>query len=203
METSGDRELFEILKFSPWHEEERAKFDNSLLRKHVLTHPDGVKAMYDWPRSERQYPLIRAIGLGASIDVVKMMYKICPKAIEYTGRFRKTCLHASVSQSLEVMEYVLRRYPAAAEIRTKHAYYPLHNACEYGVSSTRVIELLIRAYPQALLMKNKLARRPLETAQAHSSTHPKVLKLLEKATTRQEKIEAGMGKSFSILDMFR
>ena len=154
------------MKWSPWSKEERQQFSNSKLQQHIQTNPDGVGAKYEFKSAGRgsstRYPLIRAVSLGASLDVIREMFTIYPDAVQEVGTFNSTPLHAACvyQGSFEVIQFLLQEYPEAAQIRNKHGYYPLHLACEYGVSAVEVIQLLIKANPQALGEKNKLGQTP-------------------------------------------
>jgi hypothetical protein len=183
---AADSELCELLKWKPWDPDERQQFDNDGLRKRVLECPQGVAVQYEFKAqgrgSRKRYAFFRAVSLGATLDVLKVMYDIYPPAIKDAGTsFRSTPLHAACSSqaSLEVMRFLIQEYPEAAAITTKHGYTPLHNALEYGVSSPNVIQLLIQANPQALEQRNKLGNTPFLTALKSPHTDPEVLKILK------------------------
>jgi hypothetical protein len=185
---AADSELCELLKWKPWDSDERQHFDNDGLRKRVLECPQGVAVRYEFEApgrgNRKRYPFFRAISLGATLDVLKIMYDIYPPAIKdagTNGSFRSTPLHAACAYRapLEVVKLLIREYPEAAAIKTNHGYTPLHNACEYGVSSPDVIKLLIQTNPQALEQRNKLGNTPFLTALKSPHTDPAVLKILK------------------------
>jgi hypothetical protein len=183
---AADSELCELLKWKPWDSDERQHFDNDALRKRVLECPQGVAVQYEFKAGRgniKRYPFTRAVSLGATLDVLKIMYAIYPPAIQHAGtsRLRSTPLHAACTYRApkEVMKFLIQEYPEAAAITTSHAYTPLHTACECGVSSPKVIRLLIRTNPQALEQPNKLGNTPFLTALKSPHTDPAVLKILK------------------------
>jgi hypothetical protein len=78
-----------------------------------------------------------------------------------------------------VLKFLIQEYPEAAAIKTNHGYTPLHNACEYGVSSPNVIKLLIQANLQALEQCNTLENVTFLTALKSPHTDLAVLKILK------------------------
>lgn len=181
-----DPELFQLLRWKPWDEDERKKFNIESLRKHIQSHPEGVGIKYEFQAPgrgyQKRYPLQRAIALGATLDVIEQMYTIYPPAMQDSSSpfSRSTPLHSACAYqaSFDVIKFCLQKFPEAAHMQTKYGYTPLHNACEYGKPCIDVIQLLIKANKQALTIRNRLGKTPYETAANNPNIDPTILEVL-------------------------
>lgn len=167
-----DPDLRLLLDLIPYDDEEIERYDNSAVRALLKANPSAATARYEFAGCQgwRQFPLKRAVSLGASLDIVRRMAAAHPDAIHDRGMpgmsgSGATALHAACAygSSFEIVKFLAIRYPEALEMTTRHGYLPLHSSCERGASAD-VVRFLVEMHPAALNRRNKLGRTPAECA---------------------------------------
>ena len=93
---------------------ERSDFPKTLTPENpTLTKSDTLLPFATPPKGNVR-PLALVIALGASFDVVRLMYRACPQALEERLSGQRTLLHYIVSEgaSSEVVSFVISKVPS-------------------------------------------------------------------------------------------
>eukprot|EP00567_Pseudictyota_dubia_P000523 CAMPEP_0197464250 /NCGR_PEP_ID=MMETSP1175-20131217/63919_1 /TAXON_ID=1003142 /ORGANISM="Triceratium dubium, Strain CCMP147" /LENGTH=256 /DNA_ID=CAMNT_0043000217 /DNA_START=80 /DNA_END=850 /DNA_ORIENTATION=+ len=137
------------------------------VRDLVRRNPGSAAARYEFKHTRRgyvlQYPLFRAVALGASTKTIRLLAAACPAALSDVGPNGNggTPLHAACmfGASLEVVRLLVELCPAALVLKARYGYTPLHTACNCRASDD-VIEFIATMHPRALEERTKLRETP-------------------------------------------
>ena len=90
------------------------------------------------------------------LSVVQSLVKVCPDLVRVTNpRDGSLPLHVAVASQadIQLVQFLLEKYPRGAHVADKHGLYPLHSACLYK-ASFEVFLLLLQAWPEAVRHRN-------------------------------------------------
>ncbi|CAB9523847.1 expressed unknown protein [Seminavis robusta] len=187
-----DPELFALINYQPWNIEDRQRYNDKAVYRHVQENPRSVQVEYEFRNANgrgliRSFPLNRIIALGASMRTVETVYNAHPPAMVATTEFKSTPLHAACSYaaSLDVIEFILQHNPDAIRQTTKHVFLPIHNACQATIPQSTtlpVMQRLVQAFPESLSRIHKLGETPLKMVQRNPHSRPEIVEYLEHET---------------------
>jgi len=196
----------EMAKWNPRNPEDRAKYNDTTVKRLLRRKPEAARAMYDFELGGRgnltvtRYPLSHLVALEASKTVIVLAVRANPAALKPSSDFRSTPLHTACScpnTSMDVVKYIYEQYPEAIQETTNFVFLPLHNACQ-AAGSLELIQFLVEAYPQGLMTMNKLGDTPLRTAQRNPKISKEVLDYLEQETERVFGLEENKDQKMAI-----
>lgn len=119
------------------------------------------------------YPLHMLCCYGLSLSAIKLCYKLYAEAIDYISATREmTCLHYAVLYTrapIEVVQFIMKKDPAAISAFTKKQLTPLHIACSCSPNiksyNPKVIMILTElANKEVLCEVDRHGRTPLHIA---------------------------------------
>jgi len=148
-------------------------YDDRAVRTLLRRNPGAASARYVFDHTRRgtvlQYPLFRAVALGASPATIRLFASACPAALLDVGPgcgVGGTPLHAAAAfgASVDVVRLLIELGPEALALKTRYGYTPLHQACESGASD-EAVELLAKVHPAALAQRTKLRETPADVAE--------------------------------------
>mmetsp|Transcript_8364 Transcript_8364/g.19632 ORF Transcript_8364/g.19632 Transcript_8364/m.19632 type:complete len:337 (+) Transcript_8364:503-1513(+) len=126
-------------------------------------------------------PLALVIALGASFDVVRLMYRACPQALEERLSGQRTLLHYIVSEgaSSEVVSFVISKVPSILQEQDSFEGMPLHLAAMYPECRPAVLYHVLAAYPEGARSHDYRKQLPLHRACKSRASLKKCLPLIE------------------------
>jgi len=129
------------------------------------------------------HPLALVVALGGSLEVVKIMVEACPEALGERLSGKRTLLHYAISEgvNVEVITYLVSKYPRYLEELDSYNAIPLHLAASYPSSSLGVMKLLLKLHPNGAKSIDNQSRTPLHRACKSRSSLQKVMALVEAA----------------------
>jgi hypothetical protein len=190
----------EMATWNPMDADDRARYDDTAVRRILARNPDAARAKYEVQLGGRgnltvsRYPLSTLVALGASVETIRLAIRACPMALRPSDEFRSTPLHTACTfnTNVEVVRYLYRKYPEAIKQTTNYVYLPIHNACQTGIPepcSLDMIQFLVETYPEGLMTINKLGDTPLRTAERNEHITGEVLAYLQEETERVFSLE--------------
>ena len=148
---------------------ERHKYDNDAVRMILERRPRAASALYQFRAfgGRHVYPLLVAIALGASADVVELLWDAYPPADDPgeghpLGGWTPLIIALHYDASIDVVQLLLRRFPVALQRRDALGGLPLHYACSRA--TTEVVRLLAESCPEAMRKKDFRGMTPLHHA---------------------------------------
>lgn len=123
------------------------------------------KAYYSYP-AEKLFPLTMATGLGASKDVVELIYNANPKAIESVDKKGNTVLHwaCRYKAKTEVIMMLIDWWPDALEVENEDGQTPLMLALEITDVPFEIIQFMVGKYPEAVGIQDRFDRTTVQVA---------------------------------------
>eukprot|EP00565_Helicotheca_tamesis_P007599 CAMPEP_0185731892 /NCGR_PEP_ID=MMETSP1171-20130828/14200_1 /TAXON_ID=374046 /ORGANISM="Helicotheca tamensis, Strain CCMP826" /LENGTH=327 /DNA_ID=CAMNT_0028401249 /DNA_START=237 /DNA_END=1220 /DNA_ORIENTATION=+ len=174
----AEKNLFTLMNLNPSVDEERQLFDEDAVIQEVKKDPQAAARAHAfksfWYQMDSScYPLHQAIMLGASLDVVDILYKNYPPAIKKKccNPDELTALHIACKfgSSPEVVSFLLDRWPAAAREQDNNGNHPLHFACLWD-APLKVILLLLERWPEASTKHYYNIPTPLQTSHSRCAS---------------------------------
>mmetsp|Transcript_19275 Transcript_19275/g.27879 ORF Transcript_19275/g.27879 Transcript_19275/m.27879 type:complete len:346 (-) Transcript_19275:219-1256(-) len=159
MQQSEHKDLFYLLNLNPCTERGRQLFDEDAVIQEVERDPQAAAQPYSFKSFwyENCYPLHQAIMLGASRNVVEILHRSYPTAVQTKccDPDNLTALHVACKfgSSPDVISFLLEKYPAALKQRDTYGNTPLHTAC-FWVAPVKVLLLLLEKWPEALITQH-------------------------------------------------
>uniref|UniRef100_A0A7S2HCX7 Uncharacterized protein n=1 Tax=Helicotheca tamesis TaxID=374047 RepID=A0A7S2HCX7_9STRA len=160
-----EESLYTVLNFDRHEPIDREYFDGEALIRELQRDPDAARRLYDFPCGStfnHTYPLHQAVTLGASLDVVKALYRTYPDAIKMKEEDKYTACHLACeyNPSLEVLSFLLDMWPEATSSVSSFGNTLLHSACEWNTSAA-LIKWLLYKYPDAACKQNNIGLIPI------------------------------------------
>jgi hypothetical protein len=179
----------EMVTWNPMDPLDRAKYDDTHVKRLIKRNPDALRAKYTTQVGRgivQRSALSTIIALGATLDTVRYAIKANQSALQPSPGIRTTPLHTACSfdTHLAVVQYIYHKYPKAIQTTTQHVFLPLHNACQKQYPSLEIIQFLVQTYPEGLTQINKLGDTPHRTALRNPTTPPPVLTFLQTQTEK-------------------
>uniref|UniRef100_A0A7S2MNS6 Uncharacterized protein n=1 Tax=Helicotheca tamesis TaxID=374047 RepID=A0A7S2MNS6_9STRA len=190
-------QVYVLLEIAPHKERERRKFNNDALRCAVQHCPkSAIEKQYvfhSWPANhrlrQRIYPIKAAVALGATADVIDLMYRQYPQALD-----TKDCadiLHVALryNATYDVVKYLVERCPR----HLRHlacGKTPLHEACLNDSPSHEILNLFVEQCPDTVSIEDSYTgSRPLHYLCSQPNVPLESIKLLveHSETTLQDK----------------
>eukprot|EP00957_Ditylum_brightwellii_P194705 14831395-Ditylum_brightwellii.AAC.1 len=125
--------------------------------------PEAITKKYDFQEFKQSYPIIPALCLGASYEVVDMMINTFPEAVQGEGDILHTVCSGDYDVNAEALGRLIECCPDAVQKQNCKGNTALHIACESG-AAFGVVKVLITKHTKALVMKNNRAETPLHLA---------------------------------------
>mmetsp|Transcript_7832 Transcript_7832/g.10716 ORF Transcript_7832/g.10716 Transcript_7832/m.10716 type:complete len:393 (-) Transcript_7832:29-1207(-) len=196
-----DPKIYNLLNLNPRKKEEREKFNDNSAIYEFRRNPRAAMVQCNFDFIDvgavrwTCYPLHMAVSLGASPDLIEVLYRAFPPAIEEKCTFDIGCtapshgggctplhLASMYGASAEVVALLLDWCPPDAVMEKKGCGdTPLHIACKKNSRNTpsvEVISLFLEKCPHAAKDKNFFGCLPLHIACQHSRQIPKSLEIV-------------------------
>eukprot|EP01083_Nonionella_stella_P095967 269569_1 len=124
------------------------------------------------------YPLHAALCLKympPPSDIVKMIINRFPDVLSKTTAIGLTPLHLAVKNliDLDIIFFVLTKYPNAAKALTVNKYLPLHL-----VKNAKLTHMLLGAYPTGIFSQDVYGNVPLQLAISDNQVSSEVVQIL-------------------------
>jgi len=160
--TENKSNLFRLLDLDPFNQEEREKLDGNAIIKEVQKNPGSAESKYRFSCRYLCFPLIQALHLKASVDVLDAL---CTPQVIRNELIGDRALHIALVNklSLRVVSFLLNKWPKAPQTKKQGGFTPLHIACQCH-PSLNVLLLLLHFWPNALREKNVIGDTPLHWA---------------------------------------
>lgn len=132
----------------------------------LATDPDCIKR----PRTDGMYPLHLAAYFKASYEVVDLLARAWPEAVDHQDNGRWSILHASASgqATLEVVKRLYKLRPANILALDEKQRTPLHLAC-WRKGNETALSFLLEQAPNALHLQDESGETPLFRASRSQS----------------------------------
>lgn len=188
----------ELLDLAPYSTSDRALYDDGAVMNALRRDPSSARRRYDFnaTRPHPVHPLLLAVGLGASVDVVRAIHDAQIDGGHHrlrgeTDRYGRTALHyaSEFRASADVVMLLLEEasddnsdghvLAAGAGARDYIGRTPLHCACAYN-ASVEVVRILVDARPGTVKERDRRKRTPLHVACSHEASLDVVRMLLER-----------------------
>lgn len=119
----------------------------------------------------RETALHLACNGGFSLAIVRRLYQLYPEAVTVQDTCTELPLHSAceaVSSSVQVVEFLLEKYPEGAQSRNEWGRLPLH--CAARKASTEVVQFLIEIYSNAVHVTDNHGLLPLHWACSYGAS---------------------------------
>lgn len=191
------KSLQELLDLAAYSTSERAMYDDAAVLAAIRRDPSSARRRYEFRAtcsgggSHPVHPLLLAVGLGASLGVVRAIHDAQASDDDdrrkshvlqgETDRYGRTALHyaAEFRASADVVMLLLELDPNAGAARDYIGRTPLHCACAYG-SAAEVVKILADTRQGAVKERDRRKRTPLHVACSHDASLDVVRMLLER-----------------------
>ena len=182
--------LQDLLDLAPYSLSDRALFNNDAVRDAIIRNPEcarGRRYCFHSAYGGPVHPVLLAVGLGASREVVDLFYDANTmlsgrSSIEgETDGYGRTAIHYACEfrADEDVVLLLLERDPASAYKRDYMGRTALHCACAYS-SPLGIVQILTEHCRLAILMeKDRRGRTPLHIACSHLAGLDVIRLLLE------------------------
>mmetsp|Transcript_31373 Transcript_31373/g.46843 ORF Transcript_31373/g.46843 Transcript_31373/m.46843 type:complete len:244 (-) Transcript_31373:678-1409(-) len=162
-DTVEELSLFELLNLQTSLEEGKKQYNDEAVLSAMHNDPEAITKKYDFQEFKQSYPIIPALCLGASYEVVDMMINTFPEAVQGEGDILHTVCSGDYDVNAEALGRLIECCPDAVQKQNCKGNTALHIACESG-AAFGVVKVLITKHTKALVMKNNRAETPLHLA---------------------------------------
>ncbi|KAL9180632.1 hypothetical protein ACHAXT_011085 [Thalassiosira profunda] len=174
--------LFGMIDLCPFLASERAQYDDAAVLAHLTRCPGSARL----PQSYRcgiglVRPLAVVVALGGSLEVVKLMVRESPEALEEKLSGKRNVLHYAIAEGagVDVIRYLISQHPPLVKEMDTFDAIPLHLAASYPSSSASVLTHLLHVHPKGARALDYRYLTPLHRACKSRASLEKVLALLE------------------------
>lgn len=174
--------LSRMIDLCPFLASERAQYDDAAVLALLQRCPAAARL----PQSYRcgigsVRPLPVVVALGGSLEVVKLMVRECPEALEEKLSGKRNVLHYAIAEGArcEVIRYLISQHPPLVAENDSFDAIPLHLAASYPSSSASVLKHLLHVYPTGARALDYRYLTPLHRACKSRASLEKVLALVE------------------------
>mmetsp|Transcript_9118 Transcript_9118/g.19661 ORF Transcript_9118/g.19661 Transcript_9118/m.19661 type:complete len:360 (-) Transcript_9118:236-1315(-) len=180
-----DEDLLRLIDLCPFLASEKRSYDNSAVLALLRTNPRAACLRHSFRcgigNTNKVHPLAMVVALGGSMEVVELMVRACPEALDEKLSGKRTVLHYAIAEGVDVdiIQYLTSQNPLlVSEVDSFHAI-PLHLAATYPSSSTDVLRHLLRVHPAGAKSLDHRSQTPLHRACKSRASLDKVLALIE------------------------
>ena len=133
---------------------ERKDTNGKIIRKFLPIHLAVLRP----PNDVEGNPL----KIKVPLRLLQRLYKEFPESLECADGEGMLPLHWALwsRAEIDIIEFLVTKYPHATRRKDRYGRLPLHIACEYGVSNGNVVQLLVKANPSSVKAQNNLGHTP-------------------------------------------
>ena len=129
---------------------------------------------------------------GFPLAIIQRLYGLYPEAVTVQANYSALPFHrACLSASMEVITFLLEKYPASIQSKDRVGQLPLHIAIRRQ-APLEVIQILIEPYPNAVNIADNDGELPLHVACRHDASL-EVIQLLIDRFVGDERHHRGLG----------
>jgi len=180
-----DEDLLRLVNLCPFLASEKSDYDDDAVLALLRRNPKAACLRHAYRCglgiNSKVHPLALVVALGGSLEVVQLMVRACPEALNEKLSRRRNVLHYAIAEGadIDIVRYLTSQNTSLVLGLDSFQALPLHLASTYPSSLPSVLHYLLQIHPDGAKSLDHKSMSPLHRACRSRADLEKVLALID------------------------